>query len=188
MDKYKELTTAGREAYLNALDKIDWFKTSKSSREEVKQKIEEAHCLDWLLFSIEDVAFDAEGFEDYSSYESVIKDFLNVAGIDAELTVEQIEEPYGAKIGIKTLSNTYSYSVNIEELGDWMDLEMIDTFINNQVLAGENIEARFWELPPIDQGYRCVFAPPSIYQTAIAKGVIPEGDEGCFIMQELGLE
>jgi hypothetical protein len=179
MDKYKALTSQGKEAYMNALTAIGWFDFAKTSKEEIAKRLNEETNINELCCCLWELWFDAEGFEDDEPYNSLLSEILGIIGMkNIELNVVYEKSNNSVRIELKTQSNNYHYSIPMES--DWVDEELIDEWLNNEVLAGEKIESRFFALPPTDQTVQFIFVPPMIYDKAIKTGIIPDF-EGYFI-------
>ena len=182
MDKYKELVLKGKEAYLDALNEIGWFKVSNNSKDEIEKRLNEENVPANYLFSLWDLWFDAEGFDSADGYEFLLNHILETVKIEiVKVSVSYVKETNSVEIEINTKSNNYHYSIELKS--DWIDDDFINEFINNLVLVKENIDRKFFEIPTDDQTAKYVFLPQSVYDKAIKLGVIPN-DLGYFHKQE----
>ena len=86
------------------------------------------------------------------------------------------------EIEIQGEKNNYHYSIDVI-ISDWVDENLVDEFINSNVLPNENVRNRFCFLPPSDQTVQLVFVPVEVYEMAIEKGTIP-ADEGYFMKEQ----
>lgn len=174
-DKYYLLTEQGKEAYLNALESIGWFDLQNNNKKEIEERIADFEDPITYVFVLYHLWFDAEGFDEDTSYDSLLDELIEITGLEVkEKSVLYNEENDTVEITLTTLKATYSYTVNLEEFGDWIDEDFIDSFINEQVLEGEGSPNRFLPIPPSDQTMQFVFVPEALFVKAIEQGIVPE--------------
>jgi hypothetical protein len=176
LDKYKELTTKGKDVYLQALEGISWFSFSKNNKAEIEKRLNETKESINFVFCLYDLWFDTEGFEKPDEYEDLLKQIIEIMNIsDCKLDVKSLKDNR-VKIEIKTKSNIFKYFVNLNKYAGWFDGNVIDKYINNKVLVVEKTNKRFFLLPCCDQRVQLVYMPIDIYEKAIKIGIIPEED------------
>lgn len=174
MDDYQSLVAKGQGAYLDALSNIGWFDFPQNNKEEIEANLSRCENNEYFALSLSQLSFDAEGFESADEYKKVLYDMAKLAGIiikSVELEYSFSEE--GDKMNGKITTAKDSYWIEFENLIGWFDPELVD-FINEDILAGENIEGRIFDLPAIDQFAQFVFVPRRLYDKAIENGIIPE--------------
>lgn len=175
MDKYISLTTQGVDAYLQALTDINWFDIKQNNKAEIFNRLTKQDNHKNFVFCLYNLWFDSEGFEDDKSYSSLLDEILEIIGLTTlSKTVIYNTDSNSVNISLTTEKSTYSYKIDLDEFGDWIDEDFINTFINKQVLGGENIDNSFLVLPMSDQTVQFVFVPQSTYDKAVDKGIIPE--------------
>lgn len=173
-DKYYLLTEQGKEAYLGALESIGWFDLQNNNKKEIEDRIEDFEDPITYAFVLYHLWFDAEGFDEDTSYASLLDELIEVSGLEvSEKNVRYNEENQSVEITLTTPKASYSYIVNLEEFGDWVDEDFIDSFMNEEVLEGEGIRSRFFPIPPSDQTMQFVFVPEELFVKAIEHGIIP---------------
>jgi hypothetical protein len=184
MDKYKDLTSKGKNEYLKALGNIGWFDLSNVSKKIINKRLEKIKENERFVFCLYDLIFDAEGFEDTGSYKSLLEEIIKITGLeDYKINVEKNDKENNINIKIETRNNVYDYFVNLDETEDWIDWTVIDYYINN-LLARENIDKKFLPIPPEDQTVQFIFIDEKIYQKAKKFGIIPE-NQGYFIEDKI---
>ena len=177
MGTYRELVSKGKDAYLDALEDTGWFRYSLLTKDEIRERLFGVKDPEDYVFYLYNVWFDAEGFEDDDAYRSLLEQILGALGLEKSgLSVLYDKEQNYVTIEIKTKHHTYNYSIALDEHGDWVDGDLIDSFINNEVLPGELEERRLMVLPPSDQTVQFVFIPEGVFRKAREKGVIPGED------------
>jgi len=177
MDKYNQLIEQGAEAYLNALDEAGWFKDTEA-KDKIRKKLIKEKDPKYYALVLADVAVDAEGFEDEASYQGLLKEFIKVIGVtDWEHTVRYKNDNTIIHITIKTPKSTYTYDIDPEETFGWLDATFAEDFINDEVLEGEGIESRFFDIPAADQSALYVYVPEKVHNKALKKGIIPDEPE-----------
>jgi hypothetical protein len=179
MDKYKNLTSKGKVAYLEALKNIGWFDFSNNTKEEIGDRID--HELNKskenadFMFCLYDLWFDREGFEEDDDYKFLLEEIIEIIKLNCKLTVEYSKFENNIKIQIKTENNVYTYYVNnFRYVSGWIDEKIIEVYINYDLLYGEKTNKIFIELPSSDQTVQFVYMPEEIYKKAIEVGIIPE--------------
>jgi hypothetical protein len=179
MDKYKNLTSKGKNEYLKALENIGWFDFSNISKDMINKRLKKIKENERFVFCLYDLSFDAEGFEDAESYKSLLKEIIKIIGLnDYKINVRKSNKN-NINIKIETKNNTYDYFVRLDETEDWIDWTVIDYYINN-LLAGENIDKKFLPIPPEDQTVQFIFINEKVYEKAKKVGIIPES-QGYFM-------
>jgi len=182
MDKYNKLVSKGQEAYLNALNEIGWFEISNNSKEEIEKRLSKTNKPTNYLFSLYDLGFDGEGFENPDVYEYLLNEIWGIVGLDiVKMSVFYARASNSIEIEVQTKLSSYTRSIELNS--DWIEDNFIEEFVNNQILAGENINKKFFELPTDDQCSQYIFVTQSVYDKAIELGVIPD-DLGFFYYQE----
>ena len=182
MDKYKELTSKGKDEYLKALEKIGWFEFSNNSKEVIQKKLNEIAENERFVFCLYDLSFDAEGFEDDYSYKSLLNEIFKIIGLkDYKINVEYNKEN-NLQIAIETKTNVYEYCVDLNETGDWVDESLIDGYIRN-ILVEEKTNKGLFPIPPEDQTAVFIYISESIYNSAVENGIIPS-ELGYFMEME----
>ncbi|MDR1316043.1 MAG: YjaG family protein [Spirochaetales bacterium] len=180
MDKYKDLTSKGKNEYLKALESIGWFDFSILSKDTINERLKKIEENERFVFCLYDLSFDAEGFEDAGSYKSLLEEIMKIVKLkDYKINVENANRENNINIKIETKNNEYDYLINLDENDDWIDEAVIDYYINN-LLAGENIDKKFLPIPPEDQTVQFIFIEEKIYEEARKFGIIPEC-QGYFI-------
>jgi hypothetical protein len=182
VDKYKELTAQGPEAYVSALGEIGWFEVSGKSPTELRAQLTKAQLAgqesSFYMRNLSDLRFDTEGYSDPAEYEYVLKKIIKVIDLpDSALTVSYVVEWETVEVEIRGGSGTYRYAVDVSERSDWFDGKVIEDFVNDEVLAGEGIRSRFLILPPLDQYAAFVLVPPDVFYRAVDRGIIPDSPE-----------
>lgn len=176
MDNYKSLVAKGQEAYLDALSAIGWFDFPQNNKEEIAAYLSQlGDDSKYFVLGLSHLSFDAEGFESADEYKQVLYDMAKLAG----LTLKSVELEYafseeGDRLNGKITTDRDSYWIEFENLIGWFDPELVD-FINDDILEGEGIEGRIFDLPAIDQCAQFVFVPRELYDKAVENGIIPEG-------------
>ena len=172
MDKYKTLFEKGKDAYISALEDINWFDNNFISKEKIIQEINNCSFAPYYLLTLEQLSFDSEGFEEgkdaFIDLMKLIMNFIDKANFEIQGTHEEFT--------IKTLVNGNSYDYKVVT-NDFFFGEGENSFINqyiNKILEQENFENRFYELPPADQAARYIFVKPERYNNAIEAGIIPD--------------
>jgi hypothetical protein len=184
MNKYKDLTSKGRNEYLKALENIGWFNFSNLSKDIINKRLKEIEENDKFVFCLYDLSFDAEGFEDVGSYKSLLEEIMKIIQMkDYKINVGKSKKGNNINIKIETKNNVYDYFVDLDETDDWVDWTVIDYYINNLV-AGENIYKKFLPIPPEDQTMQFIFIDEKIYEKAKKVGIIPD-NQGYFIERKL---
>lgn len=168
MDPYKELTAKGKAAYQQALEEIGWWNYPGNNR----QKFEENYDrYDEPIFSVGALAHyvdDAEIFEDNTDeqylalWDECLGKYLpgwKFGAFGDAMTV---------KLTIQSPNGTETFET---EQGSWFEDEFLDKI--NNLLELEGSPNRFYVLPPEDQCFSFVFIPETLFEAALAKGVIP---------------
>lgn len=175
MDKYLSLTKEGIDTYLQTLSDINWFNIQPNDKKVIAERLNEQKQNKDFVFSLYNLWFDAEGFEDHKLYESLLDEILEIVQVPVlQKNVSYNEENNSVSISLTTQKATYDYKIILDDFGDWIDENFIDIFINEQILKGENIENKFLALPMCDQTIQFVFVPQSTYDAAVDKGIIPQ--------------
>jgi DNA polymerase III delta prime subunit len=78
MDKYKDLTSKGKNEYLKALESIGWFDFSILSKDTIAKRLKKIEENERFVFCLYDLSFDAEGFEDANSYKSLLEEIMKI--------------------------------------------------------------------------------------------------------------
>lgn len=173
MTMYELLTAEGKDAYLQALDEVEWFSFDQNSREEISKRLEAKEDPKDYVTVLFNLWFDAEGFEDDLAYNNLLGEILKVSALEiCEKKVAYHQNTNSVSITLTTRNNTYNYQIAITR--DWIDESFIDHFINERLLGGEQVESRFFALPFFDQTARFVFIPKYIYDNAVKEGIIPD--------------
>ncbi|MES2487138.1 MAG: hypothetical protein V4581_14470 [Bacteroidota bacterium] len=180
MSKYQELAAQGKDAYMAALTEIGWFDLPQNNKEQIAELLSGYEDNEHFVLGLSHLSFDAEGFESADEYKKVLHDMAILAGItltSTHLDFSFFEEADTLNGEVTTATGNYWFE--LENLIGWFDPEIVD-FMNESVLAGENIEARIFDLPSVDQCVQFVFVPREMYDKAIDNGIIPE-DAGYFV-------
>lgn len=174
MDKYKNLFEKGKDAYLSALESINWFDNKYLSKEKIIRELEECNFPPYYLLSLSQVSFDSEGFdEEIDSYKNLMKQ-LTFFSPNSKFTIEGTVEDFS----ISTIINNNEYKIEINDSIKKDDLiydntELVIEYIDN-IIVQEIFEYKFYELPPADQAYNLIFVKPEIYNKALEIGIIPD--------------
>lgn len=185
MQDYISLTAKGREAYLEALAGIGWFDFPQNNKEEIAAHLSRLgdDSKDFVL-SLSHLSFDAEGFDSADEYRDVLYKMVKLAGI----TLTSVEMEYVSSeesedtLSVKITTANNSYELELEGLVGWFDPDFTE-FINNDILSGENIEGRIFDLPTMDQCHQFIFVSPELYDKAIEGFVIPDEEDEDFFME-----
>lgn len=184
MDKYKNLTSKGKDEYLKVLENIGWFNFSSVSKDIINERIKKIEENERFVYCLYDLSFDAEGFEDADSYKSLLEEMIKIIGLkDYKINVKKNSKKNAINIEIETKNNLYVHFVDLDETGDWIDWAVIDYYINS-LLVGENIDKQFLPIPPEDQTVQFVFIDEKIYERAKKIGIIPE-NQGYFLEDKI---
>ena len=178
MDNYKNLTELGVEAYVKALEEIDWFDLPQNDQKKIEQKLLKEKDPICYALVLDHLHLDTEGFEFVKDYEELFEKIVKLSGL--KITSKNFKEDKkngDLKITIKTKNRTYEYSIDMENFGDWIDGNFIEKFINEEIFKGEKIESRLMALPPLDQTLEFVFIPKEVHKSAVKKGIIPSDME-----------
>jgi|GEM_PF-2253536 len=174
MEDYTALVAKGPAAYIKALSDIGWFDQPQHTIEEVAAQVLRYEDNNHFVLALSQLSFDAEGFESGAEYAKVLYDMAALAGV--KLTSVELDfnfsEEADTLTGTVTTEND-SYWLEFENLVGWFDPEVVD-FMNDEVLEGEGVEGRIFDLPAIDQFTQYVFVPRELYDKAIENGLIPE--------------
>ena len=92
MTMYELLTAEGKDAYLQALDEVEWFSFDQNSREEISKRLEAKEDPKDYVTVLFNLWFDAEGFEDDLAYNNLLGEILKVSA----LCGEQVESRFFA--------------------------------------------------------------------------------------------
>jgi hypothetical protein len=180
MDKYKDLTSKGKNEYLNTLENIGWFDFSNAQKDIINKRLEKIKENERFVFCLYDLSFDAEGFEDSDSYKSLLEEMIKIIELkNYKLNVKKDNKKNNINITIETKNSTYDYFVDLDETEDWIDWTVIDYYMNN-LLTKESIDKKFLPIPPEDQTVQFIYINEKIYKKAKKIGIIPE-NEGYFI-------
>jgi hypothetical protein len=183
MEDYQSLVAKGPEAYIKALMDIGWFEQPQNKIEEIAAQLLRFEDNNHFVLALSQLSFDAEGFESAAEYTKVMHDLANLAGV--KLTSVELEYNFTDESdtmnGKITTANDIYY-LEFENLIGWFDPEVVD-FFNEDVLEGEGVEGRIFDLPAVDQFAQFVFVPRDLYDKAIENGLIPE-DADYFINEE----
>jgi hypothetical protein len=185
MQDYLSLTAKGQEAYLEALASIGWFDFPQNNKEKIAAHL--SHLGDGskdFVLSLSHLSFDAEGFDSAEEYKDVLSQIAKLAGvtlISVEMEYASSEEFEGT-ISVKITTANNSYELELEGLIGWFDPDFAE-FINNDILAGENIEERIFDLPTMDQCHQFVFISPDLYDKAIESCIIPDEEDEDYFME-----
>ncbi|AWH84714.1 hypothetical protein HYN59_06080 [Flavobacterium album] len=179
MDKYAALTAQGRGAYLDALTNIGWFSLPHNDRAKTEEHITGIDDSNYFFYVLAHITRDAEGFDNGREYKEL---FEEIAALSSVKIVSADFEYHNEGFGIDELTGTVvtenrTYECPLEELMGWLDSDFVDWFVNQEVLAGENIEGRFFTLPATDQMAQYSFMPQEMYDKAIAAGILPDDPE-----------
>jgi hypothetical protein len=179
MQDYQSLAAKGKDAYLEALSGIGWFEFPQNNKEEIAShlsRLEDDGT--YFVLSLSHLSFDSEGFDSADKYKDVLYKMAKLAGValvSVEMEYDNSEE-FGDTLSGKITTADSSYELELEGLIGWFDPDFV-SFINNDILSGENSDIRIFELPAADQCTQYVFVSPDLYEKAIENGIIPEGED-----------
>jgi hypothetical protein len=177
MDKYVELTSKGKNEYLKVLENIGWFNFSSNTKDEINNRLNESEKTEDFMFCLYDLWFDTEGFEDSDDYRFLLEQIMEIIKLtEYKLNVEYIKQNDLVKIKMETKNSIYTHYANLIEDSSRIEDNVINEFINNKLLVGENTGKKFIQLPSSDQTIQFVYMPGNIFQKAIENGIIPEED------------
>jgi hypothetical protein len=180
-DKYQELTSRGKNEYLQALENIGWFNFSNNHKEEIKNRLNKTKENIYFASCLYDLCFDAEDFEDDEDYKYLLERIIKIMHIkEFKLDVEYLKDNNNVKIEIEIKNNVYKYYVNFDEEAGWIGV--IDEYINKKILVEENINKKFLPIPSYDETIKFIYMTNEIYEKAIEIGIIPE-EKKYFIKQ-----
>ncbi|WP_116789140.1 hypothetical protein [Flavobacterium psychrotrophum] len=174
MTDYKSLVAKGPEAYIKTLMDIGWFEQPQNKIDEIAAQLLRFEDNNHFVLALSHLSFDAEGFESADEYKKVLHDMAKLAGIkftSIELDFSFSEEADTLNGDVITAND--SYWLELENLIGWFDPEVVD-FMNDDVLEGEGVEGRIFDLPAVDQFAQFVFVPRELYDKAVEHGLIPE--------------
>lgn len=175
-DEYRKLISKGKDEYLNVLKSFEWFnKKSDSKKNEIINILKNDLEVNYSFFALEELSFDAEGFDTSEAYEDLIENMIDVADIKHlinKIVVTKKNNFINITVIIKN-GKKLNNSIDIDNNGDWIDPEFIDSFFNNQLLSELNISENFINLPVVDQVSNLIFISKNDYSKAIEIGLIP---------------
>ena len=174
--EYRKLISKGKDEYLNVLKSFEWFnKKSETKKNEIINILKNDLEVNYSFFALEELSFDSEGFDTSEAYEDLIKNMIRIADIK-HLIKKTVVTKKNNLINITVIiknGKKLNYSVDINNNGDWIDPEFIDSFFNNQLLSELNISENFMSLPVVDQVANLIFISKNDYSKAIEIGLIP---------------
>lgn len=181
---YQELVAQGPAAYIKALSDIGWFEQPQNKIEEIAAQLLRYEDNNHFVLALSHLSFDAEGFESGAEYAKVLHDMAGLAGVTlTEVSLEYNFSDEGDAMNGKVTTANDIYYLELEDLIGWFDPEVVD-FVNDDILEGEEVEGRIFDLPAIDQCAQFVFVPRELYDKAIENGLIPE-DADYFISDDM---
>jgi hypothetical protein len=172
MDNYKSLFEQGKNAYLKALEAINWFDNPYVSKTQIIKNIQECGFDPYLVLTLTQVSYDSEGFnEDINAIKSLMDQYIKFIPTGS-YRFEGSNRQY--KLITTVNNNNYDYQIDL----DTFDPENVETYFVgdyiNKILERENIIYRFYELPPGGQDAALIYVTPSMYNKAIEIGLIPD--------------
>ncbi|MBD8084658.1 hypothetical protein [Chryseobacterium caseinilyticum] len=179
IDEYRILTAKGKSEYIKVLKTFDWFnEKSEVKKKEIINTIENDLEANYSFLALEDLSFDAEGFETAESYKNLLNEMIKIAEVENQIKkINVTKERNLINISILTNKNEeLKYAVDINENQDWIDTNFIEQFINGQLLSKTNNRKIFIALPAIDQIANITFISQSDFEKAKKNGLIPSDD------------
>lgn len=172
IDPYGILTAKGKTEYLEVLKKNDWFKRKEDVRKkEIIYAIQNDLDVRYLFLALEDFNFDTEGFETAESYKKLLNELINIAGVQKKIkNVKVFRKGHLINISVLVNNNYLEYKININENQDWIDLNFVGLFINEQLLSKADCTQKFFLLPAIDQIGNLIFISAEELEEAIKIG------------------
>ena len=166
MDKYKENFEKGATHFIEMLEKIDWFNNPYVKKEEVINSINKSTFPPYFGTYLRQLGFttDCEGKDQLEDVLNATLEFIPNSSF--EITEDRVL--------IKINENEYKLDIDIYEFeaGEG-DEGFVETELND-ILEKENIEYRFYNLPPDDETCSYIFTKPEIYKNALENGIIPD--------------
>lgn len=166
MDIYKENFEKGAEHYINLLTEINWFDNPYVDKDKLINTIKNSTFPPYYSTYLRQLSFVSEyrGEDQLNDVLNLLLKFIpnsnyNINENGVTLTIENSE---------------YTILLNIEEFeaGEGKD-GFVETKIND-ILNNENLDYRFYNLPPDDETCSFIFVKPAVYKKALKEGVIPE--------------
>lgn len=176
MNKYKKLTQKGKDAYLQALEEIDWFNKAQDDKTRVIERLEEltnipnsdnqyAYALKSWLIDYEDYEYD-----DLSKIE-LFKKACTIAGLEfVSVEFEDLEDI----INVKLTTNKGTDKCEVDAHVFQMAPQLMEEVMNFILPEEGNL---FLMILAEDQTVHYAFISIDLYFSAVEKGVIPKYDE-----------
>jgi hypothetical protein len=166
MDKYKENFEKGATHYIKMLEEINWFDNPHVKKEEVINNLNKSTFPPYFGTYLRQLGFTT----DYEGQDQ-LEDVLNAT---LEFIPNSSFEINEDGLLIKVNGNEYILDIDINEFEAGEGEEgFVETELN-EILEKENIEYRFYNLPPDDETCSFIYTKPEIYKNALEKGIIPD--------------
>ncbi|WP_131368641.1 hypothetical protein [Chryseobacterium luteum] len=179
IDEYRILTAKGKSEYIKVLKSFSWFdEKNEDKKKEIIKILENDLEVNYSFLALEDLSFDTEGFETAESYKNLLKEMIKIAEIENQIKkINVVEKRNLINITILTNKNEeLKYTVDINEIQDWIDTNFIEQLINEQLLPKTNNNKKFIALPAIDQIANVIFISQNDFEQAKKNGLIPSDD------------
>lgn len=173
MDKYEELFKKGADAYVEALIRTGWFDSPYVDEHEVINSIKSCKAPYHFATRLTQAALILDsGFNQFLFDELMDTVCQFVSKSSYSFTKE------GTDLYIVLTINGNNYTIKIDlmefEYGEGNEDSCFMNYFINKALDEEQLEYRFYELPPDDEAHSYVFVKPETYRKALEFGVIPD--------------
>lgn len=173
--KYKSVVSQGKDSYIHLLKSWRWFiHKNEQQKYDILKRIEDSNN-SYVFLALSDYNFDTEGFTEAESYKYILQKLIEIAGIQNQvfrISVTQSNELISV-IVVTQNKDELTYSIDLRKHQDWIDLDFVFVFFNEQLLRTTGTDKKILGLPATDQSADLIFISEADYNDAIEIGIIP---------------